>query len=96
MQDYSLLSTYAFDSKVVKKLLIDLEMRPIDLVRKLRGISQQTVSRYLNGDGRNPKIQQAIADALGVPLDSLLAKPAKRKANGAARSFSPSPRENSL
>jgi transcriptional regulator with XRE-family HTH domain len=75
MSDYQILSTYALDAKTVKKRLIDLDMRPIDLVRKLRGISQQTVSRYINGEGRNPKIQQAIADALGIPLKKLFAKP---------------------
>lgn len=93
---YSLLNPYPLDRKVVKKLMIDLDFKVGDLVNRLPAISQATISRYIGGVGRNPKIQQAIADVLGVPLDSLLAKPAKEKANGATRSFSSSTQENSL
>jgi len=50
-------------------------MRVNDLVEILSDVAQQTVSRYVNGEGRNPKIQAAIAAALGVELDEILLKP---------------------
>lgn len=54
--------------------MIDRDLTVNHLVTRIPGISQATVSRYTNGVGRNPLIQQAIADALGVPLEALYAR----------------------
>jgi transcriptional regulator with XRE-family HTH domain len=74
MNKYSLSSEYPLNPKTVKKLLIDLEMTQLELIDKIDGLAASTILRYINGQGRNPKIQQAIADALGVELDEILDK----------------------
>lgn len=56
--------------------MIDLDLTVMDVVKRIPGLSQATISRYTNGVGRNPLIQQAIADALGVTLEMLYAQPA--------------------
>lgn len=60
--------------------MIDRDLTVRDLVKQIPGMSQPTISRYTNGVGRNPLIQQAIAEALCVPLDALLAKPTTARA----------------
>jgi transcriptional regulator with XRE-family HTH domain len=70
-----LLNPYPLDAKAVKKRMIDLGLSLNRLVEVIDGVSRQTVSRYVNGRGRNPLIQQAIADAIGLPLDDILDKP---------------------
>src|SRR3972149_5243319 len=59
-----------------------------DLARMLRS-TQPTVWRTVTGKTRNPRLQRAIARALGVPLKEILAAPAQgrgggREAGGAA------------
>jgi hypothetical protein len=38
------------------------------------GIIPSYVSKHIHGRARNPVVQQAIADFLNVPLDSILDK----------------------
>lgn len=71
--NYALLNTFALDPKKVKVQLIQRDKLVSRMALDL-GLGQPTVSKYINGQGRNPKIQQAIADYLGVPLDDLLDK----------------------
>lgn len=81
------MNPYPLDRKIVKKRMIDLDLTIGLLKKRIPSMSQATISRYTNGVGRNPLIQRAIADALGVPLDSLLAKPIKGKNSGASASL---------
>ena len=71
---YSLLNPYPFDSKTVKKRMIDLDVT-VNSIAQRTGIPQPTVSRYVNGSGRNPKIQDAIAKVLKMPLSAILRQP---------------------
>ena len=71
--NYALLNDFPLNSQKVKIRLIEKELRAVDLARTLE-LKQTLISRYLNGQGRNPKIQTAIATVLDLPLDDLLLK----------------------
>lgn len=81
--NYSLMSPYPLNRKAVKKRMIDIDMSVNRLI-ELTELGQATASRYINGDGFNPKIQQAIADALGLPLDAILLKPEPEQSHSSA------------
>lgn len=72
--NYKLLSPYRLDRSKVKRLLFDLDKRNIDIAQE-KGIPPAIISQHIQGKSRNPKVQQAIADFLGVPLDRIVLKP---------------------
>lgn len=68
-QDYKLSSPSRLDRRKVKMLLFQQ-----DLIARAKGIHPVDVSRHIQGHGRNPKIQHAIAEALGVSLEKIVLK----------------------
>jgi len=73
LSNYKLLSPYRLDRRKVKMLLFQQDLRNIDIA-KAKGINPVDVSRHIQGHGRNPKVQQAIAEALGVSLEKIILK----------------------
>jgi hypothetical protein len=69
-KNYNILSPYKLDRKKVKILLAQKDMRSVDIARQ-HNIPSIPLSLNISGKGRNLSIQQAVADALGVPLDSI-------------------------
>jgi len=69
---YSLTNLYPLDYRKVKVLLAQQGKKVSGLVA---GLTQPTISNHIAGRYRNRLIQQAIADALGVPLSKILLKP---------------------
>lgn len=67
------ISDYPLDRILVKKAMLDSDLRIIDLARRFQ-LTHTTVSLTVSGKTRNLAIQKAIADALKRPLDELLNK----------------------
>jgi hypothetical protein len=76
--NYNLLSPYRLDRKKVKLLQAERELRNIDIAR-MKGIHPVPLAHNISGKGRNLAIQQAIADALGVSLESIAIPVAKTR-----------------
>lgn len=72
--DYKLSSDYLLDPVKVKILQLQKKIQNLDIARD-KGIHPAHISRHINGKGRNPKIQQAIADYLGVDLMDIVQEP---------------------
>lgn len=81
MNKYSLVNPYPLNPKAVKKRLIDLGMTQIALIARFDDLAASTILRYINGQGRNPKIQQAIAEHLGLNVNEILLKPVPDRQN---------------
>lgn len=79
--NYKLLSNYLLDPLKVKVLQIQKGVSGADLARKL-GVHPVVISSHINGKSRNPKIQEAIAKALGVPLVDIAIESPKRRMPG--------------
>ena len=73
-RNYALLNNFPLNPQKVKIRLIEKGLRVSDLANKLE-LKQPLISRYVNGKGRNPKIQEAIAAILGLSLERILQKP---------------------
>ena len=69
-------SPYPLNERKVKDLMARRGLSGGDLARMLRS-TQPTVWRTVTGKTRNPRLQRAIARALGVPLKEILAAPAE-------------------
>lgn len=67
-------------SRKIKALMILKGVKSIDIARKL-GVSHVTVSVVLTGKGKSRRIQQAIADALGVSFHDIWSKKNNKKNN---------------
>lgn len=81
--NYSLLNTFHLSLKKVKILLIQQDKQVTQVAEDLK-LPQPLISKYIHGRGRNPKIQQAIADYLGVPLDDIIDKDERSHTDNAA------------
>lgn len=68
------INCYRLDTKKVKVLQIHKEVQNLAIAER-SGFSKAEISRHIQGDGRRFAVQQAIASALGVPLDDILLKP---------------------
>jgi len=58
----------------LKKTLIDRDMKQADLARKA-GLSYSTINTICCGRGCRADTAQRIADAIQVPVSSILARP---------------------
>lgn len=53
-----------------KAMMVRRQVRQIDLAEEL-GVSQSSVSQALSGERRSARIEQAIAEALGMPVEDV-------------------------
>lgn len=79
--DYKLLSNYLLDPMKVKVLQIQKGVSGVALAKKL-GVHPVVISLHINGKSRNPKIQEAIAKALGARLTDIAVESPKRPMSG--------------
>lgn len=74
--------TIRVNSRKIRILLIERDMRPADLARKL-GVSRAAISRVLTGQRPNSILPGRIAKALGVRLEEILVNGTNGKARAA-------------
>lgn len=67
------------DPKKIKARLVERGISQVDIARRLN-LSPQTVATVINRRGRSYRVEQAIADLLGLPYEILWGDPpASRK-----------------
>lgn len=76
--NYQLSSPYPLSSRKVKTLFAK-QGKPIKQLVAESGITFSYISKHIHGRVRNPVVQQAIADFLGVSLEAILDKSQKPK-----------------
>jgi DNA-binding Xre family transcriptional regulator len=65
-------------NRKVKSLMVLKGIKGTDIARQL-GLSRVTVSVVITGKGKSRRIQQAIADTLGVSFDDLWSEKNKKR-----------------